>query len=400
MRLIDSIGYEATAGERAASANIASVDPAARKPYDRIVAPVASAVLMLSMLVVGAPAAADDRLPFDEWLQAFRAEALARGIRPEVVEQALTNVQRIDVVVERDQNQAEFILSLDAYLTRRLTRELVTYARRMAVKHRRVLRKVSAAYGVPAETLVSVWGLESNFGRFSGVRPTIPTLATLAYEPRRSGFFRNELFAALEILNRGDIEVDAMKGSWAGAMGQPQFLPSVYLRYAVDFDRDRHRDIWTSLPDILASIANYLKEHGWNPKEAWGREVRIPSDKEALATAAPPREAGCTAVKNMSEPLSLRQWQQLGVRLPKGGRLPVAKIRGSLVQAGSRSFLAYGNYEALLAYNCAHTYAITVGLLSDYVSGRLSPPRPPQKAKARGRKVVKRSAKRRLHRVS
>ena len=153
-------------------------------------------------------------------------------------------MQPVEQILERDRTQAEFTLDLESYLKRRLTRDTIRTARRMHTQHRAVLAKVENEYGVPSRVLVSVWGLESNFGKFAGVRPTIPTLVTLAYDPRRGAMFRNELFSALEIVNRGDIELDRLKGSWAGALGQPQFMPSSYLKYAQDFDGDGRKDIW------------------------------------------------------------------------------------------------------------------------------------------------------------
>ena len=165
----------------------------------------------------------------------------------------------------------------------------------MFTRHRDLLERVGRKYGVDPRVLVSVWGLESNFGRFAGVRPTMPTLVTLAYDPRRGTMFRNELFSALEILNRGDIELERLKGSWAGALGQPQFMPSSYLEYAQDFDGDGRRDIWTSLPDVFASVAHYLQRHGWMERFTWGREVSIPANVRATVLALPRREQGCRA---------------------------------------------------------------------------------------------------------
>ena len=173
----------------------------------------------------------------------------------------------------------------------------------MAVKHRANLQRAADRHGVPRAFIVAIWGLESNFGRFQGVRPTVATLATLAYDGRRQALFRDELFAALRILDSGDVQLDALRGSWAGAMGQTQFMPSSYLKWAVDGDGDGRRDIWTSLPDIFASIANYLKEHGWTKGERWGREVRV-GDRTAarVAAAVPMRLTGaCQATRDMTE---------------------------------------------------------------------------------------------------
>ena len=170
---------------------------------------------------------------------------------------------------------------------------------------------------MPKSILVSVWGLESNFGRFAGVRPTVPVLATLAYDGRRAALFRGELLNALRILDRGDIELERLKGSWAGAMGQPQFLPSSYLKFAQDFDGDGRRDIWTSLPDVLASIANYMASNGWVHGESWGRRVKLPPDFDArLGAKAPLRSEGCRAVRQLTEPMLLKR--VAGDRRPHG----------------------------------------------------------------------------------
>src|SRR5829696_4631309 len=192
--------------------------------------------------------------PFDEWLSGVRAEALTRGIREATVDAALTGIEPVPTVVERDRTQAELVQTLDQYLAQRITKKVVQTAQTMRKTHETVLSQVSQKYGVPTGILVSVWGLESNFGRFSGVRPTIATLATLAYDPRRSTMFRAELFDALRILDSGDVEPAALKGSWAGALGQPQFMPSSFIKYAQDFDGDGRRDIWRSTPDVFASI--------------------------------------------------------------------------------------------------------------------------------------------------
>ena len=183
--------------------------------------------------------------PFDAWLAELRAEAITRGIRPEVLDAAFAEMQPVEQILERDRTQAEFALNLTAYLKRRLTRRAVQTAQQMHTQHRELLAAVGKKYGVQPRIITAVWGLESNFGRFAGVRPTIPALATLAYDPRRATLFRKELFSALEIVNRGDIELEQLKGSWAGALGQPQFMPSTYLEFAQDFDGDGRRDIWT-----------------------------------------------------------------------------------------------------------------------------------------------------------
>lgn len=305
--------------------------------------------------------------PFGEWLADLRAEAIERGISAELVDRAFADVEPVEQILERDRTQAEFALDLEAYLKRRLTRQTIRLAQQMHTKHRVVLRKVEAAYDVSSRIVVAIWGLESNFGRFSGVRPTIPALVTLAYDPRRGTMFREELFSALEIVDRGDIPLERLKGSWAGALGQPQFMPSSYLEYAQDFDRDGLKDIWSSHADVFASIAFYLQKHGWQDGIRWGREVRIPGLLKEATLAIPRREVGCQARRLMTEPRPLTEWRKMGLRTLSGVRLPALDMPASMAVAGSRTFLLYDNYEALLGYNCAHSYALSVGLLADRI---------------------------------
>ena len=194
------------------------------------------------------------------------------------------------------------MLSSKAY-RRSLTPKLIR--RRAGQRSPAIARRSAIAerYGVPSRIIVGIWGMESNFGHFSGVRPTVAALATLAYDPRRSTFFRGELFKALEILNRGDIEFASMRGSWAGAMGQPQFMPSSYLQYAEDFDGDGRRDIWSTPADVFASIANYLRGHGWAADGNWGREVRVtPEAARRIARDVAPRSGSCQATRNERQP--------------------------------------------------------------------------------------------------
>ncbi len=306
--------------------------------------------------------------PFDAWLLALKEEAAGRGIRPAILDAAFTGVAApVPQILERDRTQAEFTLDLEDYLKRRLTKPTIRTAQQMFTRHRGLLTRIGKQYGVDPRIIVSVWGLESNFGRFAGVRPTIPTLITLAYDPRRGPMFRRELFSALEILNNGDIELERLKGSWAGALGQPQFMPSSYLQYAQDFDEDGRRDIWSSLPDVFASVAYYMQRHGWATGVAWGREVTIPDAVRETVLAVPRRDDGCRAERLMTHPLSLQDWKEMGLRTAAGGPLPTAEMSASMVQAGTRTFLLYNNYDALLGYNCAHSYALSVGLLANAI---------------------------------
>ena len=323
-------------------------------------------VLLGATLDSRAQGPATDPVPFAEWLDEVKREAVERGIREDTVRQAFEGVELIEVVRERDRTQAEFVLTLDSYLKRRLTPAFTKQARKALHTHRSLLARVSARYDVPPKVVVAIWGIESNFGRFAGVRPTVAALATLAWDGRRGPFFRGQLFDALTIVDRGHIELPMLRGSWAGAMGQPQFMPSSYLQYAEDFDGDGRRNIWTSHPDVFASIANYLSKNGWKPDLRWGREVVV-SDRAALAVAAavPLRPVGCRAEREMTAPRPWTEWHSLGVRLPKGRPLPRSTLPASLVRSGDRAFLVSSNYESILTYNCAHHYALSVALLSE-----------------------------------
>ena len=311
---------------------------------------------------------------FEEWLKGVRDEAKTRGIKDATLDAAFTGLEPLPIVIERDRSQVEVVQPLDRYLDQHVSATVVRTARTKRSEQSSVLQKVSAKYGVPAAILVAVWGLESNFGRFSGVRPTIQTLATLAYDPRRSALFSEELFDALSIIDSGDVQPAAMRGSWAGALGQPQFMPSSFLRYAQDFDGDGKRDIWTSTPDVFASIGNYLAAKGWTRDQAWGREVRVPATTlEALAQTAPFQTEGCLGRREMTVPMPISEWSKLGVRTRTGGPLPAADISASLISGNKRHFLVYPNYHAILEYNCVNAYALSVGLLADAAQGQTQP---------------------------
>jgi membrane-bound lytic murein transglycosylase B len=334
------------------------------------------AVFTLALALGQEPA----RPSFAEWLAGVRAEAVARGVRAEVVDAALADVTEPQpVILERDRSQAETVFSLEKYIARSLTGKLILGGRAAFASNRELLDQISERYGVPSEIIVAVWGMESNFGRFSGVRPTVPALATLAWDPRRATFFRGELFDALEILNRGDIDLPRLKGSWAGAMGQVQFMPSSYLKFAEDFDGDGKRDIWSTTGDVFASIANYLKGHGWAADQGWGREVKVPTEAvRRIARDVAPRNGTCQATRNMSVALPFSRWSELGVRALNGQSLPKGDALASLVSGTSRHFLVNSNYDAILDYNCAHSYAVTVALLGDAIVSAKAPP--PSKA--------------------
>jgi peptidoglycan lytic transglycosylase B len=321
-------------------------------------------------LVLALALSQDTRPSFSEWLEGVRTEAIARGVKAEIVNEALAGVEEpLPVILERDRAQAETVFSLEQYIARRLTPKLIANGREAYTHNRELLDEVSSAYNVPARIIAAIWGIESNYGRFSGVRPTVAALATLAWDPRRATFFRGELFDALEILNRGDIDLPHLKGSWAGAMGQVQFMPSSYLNYAEDYDGDGHRDIWSTPSDIFASIANYLSGRGWTLDESWGREVQLsPEAATRIRKDVEMRTGSCQATRNMTVALPLGKWEELGVRLPGGRPLPLSDVPASLVAGSTRAFLVTPNYDAILEYNCSHSYAITVALLGDAIA--------------------------------
>ena len=328
-------------------------------------------VVVLALTAANARSRAQEAVPatpppFGDWLAELTREARERGFSDALVDETLSGLEPLHRVVESDRSQAELNPGFSRYLSTRLTRTMVKRGQDLAREHRALLGRIERDFEVQRRFLLAIWGLETRYGRVTGNVPVFQALATLAWEPRRAAFFRGELFNALTMVQRGHIEPASMTGSWAGAMGQPQFMPSSYLSYAVDFDKDGRRDIWKSTPDALASIANYMKGFGWNGDETWGREVRVSAAaREEIDREIPKRTEGCFARRNMTERRPLREWQKMGVRLVNGAALPQADLAAGLVDVGERKFLVYENYDAILGYNCAHYYALTVALLSE-----------------------------------
>jgi membrane-bound lytic murein transglycosylase B len=325
----------------------------------------AALLLAATILTPQETAAPPPSRPFEPWLQELIAEARTRGYSDELIDATLTGLTPIPRVVERDSSQAEFTITLERYFQTRVTPRIIRLGRQHAMQEAALLRRIRMQYGVSPGVVLAIWGMESHYGQFTGAYPVFQALATLAYEPRRADFFRNELFKALSIVQSGFIDAKTMTGSWAGAMGQPQFMPSSYLDYAVDFDKDGLRDIWHSKADTLASIASYLKSRGWEPGQTWGREVKVSARAREAIADIPARDAGCSAKRLMTERRSLDVWSDAGVRLKSGAALPQSDVPASLVEVGGRSFLVYPNYETILDYNCAHLYALSVAMLAD-----------------------------------
>lgn len=305
------------------------------------------------------PAWGDAPPDFPAWLAQLRQEALAQGISAATLDAALGNLQPLPQVLEQDQRQPEFIEPFLAYLDKRISAKRLERGQAALVEHKALLDEVQARHGVPPSLLVAFWGLESNFGDNQGEYAVPAALATLAFDTRRGGYFRGELLRALRIIDAGDVAAADMKGSWAGAMGQVQFMPSTYLRYAVDGDGDGRRNLWTSLPDVFNSAAHFLHELGWQPGETWGREVRLPAGFDW--------ESARLDVKKPD-----RDWAALGVRQADGSPLPDGGQTGAIVlpqgYAGP-AFLVYRNFDVLMGWNRSVNYALAVGLLADRLLG-------------------------------
>lgn len=296
--------------------------------------------------------------PFGAWLQELKIEAKSKGISDTVIARALDGIKPIPRVLELDRRQPEFTLTFWSYLGRAISDERVRKGKELLRTHKKLLDQIHKKYGVPPRFLVSFWGLESNFGQYTGVFPVVAALVTLAHDRRRPTFFRAQLLAVLALIDKGDIDLGT-KASWAGAMGNHQFIPTTYRDFAVDGDGDGKRDLWQTLPDIFASAANYLKGAGWDKDRTWGREARLPK-------GFPYELTGLKVRKTLSE------WQKLGVRRANGKNLPQVDIEASVVlPAGYQgpAFLVYKNYRTIMIWNRSILYALAVGHLADRFAG-------------------------------
>ena len=296
---------------------------------------------------------------FDLWQQGFRARALAQGISAETFARAFQGVRYDPKVIDKDRHQSEFTKTIWAYLDSAASDERIANGKAALDRNRALLDRIEAAYGVDKEVVVAVWGLESAYGTFRGDFPLIGSIATLAYDGRRAAFFEEQLIAALKIIQQGDVAPANMTGSWAGAMGHTQFIPTSYLAFAVDFTGDGKRDIWSDDPaDALASTAAYLAKSGWQKGQPWGIEVSLP----------PGFDYGGTGDRVTRLVVA---WQALGVRTATGGSLPDHGPASVLLPAGAQgaAFLIFANFHAIEQYNTADAYVIGVGHLSDRIKG-------------------------------
>ena len=288
----------------------------------------------------------------------MRAEARRAGIAPATLDRAFAGLVPNQKVIELDHHQPEFTLTWARYRALVISDQRIANGRAAYARNRALLARIYDVYGVSPGVIMGIWGLESSFGTELGNFQVVQALATLAWEGRRAAFFRSELLAALRILDHGDVTPARMTGSYAGAMGQPQFMPSAYLRYAVDFDGHGQRNIWTSVPDTLASIANYLADSGWKPGGGWGQPVTLPSGFD-------------TADSGRTNRKPVRDWARRGVGPADGRALAPPETEAALILpdgARGEAFLAYGNFTAVRRYNPSDYYVIAVGLIGDGIT--------------------------------
>jgi membrane-bound lytic murein transglycosylase B len=299
---------------------------------------------------------------FRNWVSNFRAVAAKSGVSSETYRRAFAGIDTPDAeVLEKARTQPEFKAPVWDYFDNRVHEQSVAVGQAMAKKYAKTLAGIERRYGVDRHILLAIWSMESNYGEIlkndKVMRNVVRSLATLAYaDKRRAKFARTQLIAALKILQRGDIGVDGLQGSWAGAMGHTQFIPTSYQAYGVDFDGNGRRDIWNSVPDALATAANLLAKNGWRSGAAWGYEVRLPAGRKFPTGRA-----------------TLAEWQQMGVVRADGGNYPRPSERATLKLPDGRggpAFLAAGNFSVLKRYNNADKYALAVGLLANQIAGK------------------------------
>lgn len=295
---------------------------------------------------------------FAKWLEGLKAEALSQGISASTLEKALGGISPIPRVIELDRSQPERKWTLEEYLSKVVTEARVQSGKEHLARHRQLLEEAESRYGVPVSVLTALWGIESDFGRLPGRFPVIASVATLAYDGRRGTYFRKELLLALRILDQGHISPEEMTGSWAGAMGHFQFMPSTFVDYALDADGDGKKDIWNNLSDAVASAANYLVSMGWKPGLPWGLEVRLPQKFDPSLLGQDARRPAAA-------------WKSIGVRSREGGPLRADWDGEAWLVAPQwpkgRAFLVNRNYRALYRWNPSHSFAIAVGILSDKI---------------------------------
>ena len=296
---------------------------------------------------------------FEQYLADLKLQAIEQGYTSDFIDEVFTGVSYRKKTVTADKNQPETKLTLDKYLATRVPNWKVKKAVDLMTKHKVLLDQVEQQYGVQKRFIVALWGNESNFGNIMGKHSVVNSLVTLAYEGRREALFKKQLFAALKILKQGHVELDDFVGSWAGAMGQSQFMPTSFLDYAVDFDHDGRKDIWSNEADVFASIANFLKSEGWSDQLTWGRQVTVPDNFDF----------SLIGLKSSSKRL-LADWQVKEVRRYDGSDLPNLPIKGSIIAPdgeNGRIYLVYDNFHTLMRWNRSSYFGVSVSYLSDRI---------------------------------
>ncbi|MBU2880073.1 lytic murein transglycosylase [Aliiglaciecola lipolytica] len=316
--------------------------------------------ILVSILLLSFPLHAQkNEKDYAGYVEQLKSEAISEGFDAQFVDQAFADITFYKRAIKADKNQPESKITLDKYLRTRVPDWKVQQAIDLYRKHQQILNKIGKEYGVQPRFIVALWGNESNFGKIMGNYSVISALSTLAYEGRRESFFKKQLFAALTILQQGHIQKQQFVGSWAGAMGQSQFIPSSFITYAVDYDKDGKKDIWGNPADVFASIANYLSKEGWDDSITWGRQVRIPKGFDLAL-------AGLTKSKMQS----LSAWQALGVRRYDGSDLPKVDLQASLIMPddeNGRIYLVYSNFHTLMRWNRSTYFGSAVSYLADRI---------------------------------
>lgn len=316
------------------------------------------AALTVALLIQHAEASNPE---FGECISKMKDQARMEGISDKTIHQVLGKVRYLPRVIELDRRQPEFTQTFASYFNARINEERVQRGRELLTRHRALLRQIEQESGIPAQFLVSFWGLETNYGGFFGDFRVTDSLATLACDPRRSSFFTQELFNAMRIVDAGDIAAERMIGSWAGAMGHMQFMPSTFLQYAKDIDGDGRRDLWGSIPDAMGSAANFLRQLGWVAGLNWGQEVRLPPSFDY-------------SLAGRDQMMSYAEWERLGVAALSGASLGPAEHKAALlVPSGYQgpAFLVTQNFHVIMRWNRSEFYALSVGHLADRIAGAM-----------------------------
>ncbi len=321
-----------------------------------------SSIIIIFTIINLSSLQADEDYSFVDWLENIKNIATKEGISEETVDLSLRGIAINERVLELDRSQPEFTLTLDEYLNNTTPKSRMIKGKKLYREHKDLLLRIYNEFGVQPRFILALWGIETSFGTYTGSFNVIRSLSTLSHDLRRREFFTDELINALTIIDQGHITGNEMMGSWAGAMGQNQFMPSSFLNYATDFDKDGKKDIWTTLPDVFASSSNYLSESGWNDDLTWGREVII--------TKSIPDDFITRSAKEINISKSLSEWAALGILKKNGEKLPLRDIQAYLVfpeDDEGRKFLVYENFKVIMKWNRSLFFGLSVGILSDMI---------------------------------